>query len=55
MFGAGRRLIVLVVRDRAQTSGKAAKEDDMGLFDRFRKPKDTGQVSMDGGGRRTFR
>lgn len=38
----------LVVRDRAQTSGKAAKEDDMGLFDRFRKPKDTGQVGMDG-------
>ena len=38
----------LVVRDRAQTSGKAAKEDGMGLFDRFRKPKDTGQVSMDG-------
>lgn len=38
----------LVVRNRAQTPGKAAKEDDMGLFDRFRKPKDTGQVSMDG-------
>ena len=38
----------LVVRDCAQTPGKAAKEDDMGLFDRFRKPKDTGQVSMDG-------
>ena len=38
----------LVVRDRAQTPGKAAKEDGMGLFDRFRKPKDTGQVSMDG-------
>lgn len=38
----------LVVRDRAQTSGKAAKGDDMGLFDRFRKPKDTGQVSMNG-------
>ena len=38
----------LFVRDRAQTSGKAAKEDGMGLFDRFRKPKDTGQVSMDG-------
>ena len=37
----------LVVRDRAQTPGKAAKEDGMGLFDRFRKPKDTGQVSMD--------
>lgn len=38
----------LVVRDRAQTPGKAAKEDGMGLFDRFRKPKNTGQVSMDG-------